>query len=246
MNRVLTVVLIFSAAVPLGFAAESAGDADAGRDAKIHLRDGVVVKCVVLGFADGSFQIKRSGQAASIPIDNVERVEFGKAVGEFVRNPFVPPAPRPTTQPATAKPPDKQPRPIEDLIRSLGTRQLVVRLAHWTDRYRDRRALERTEAGVRRMLAARPERGPLDKNLKFLLVLLKTAQGEMRPAKHILDELKRGYAKDEVIQNVEVPALSARIERIKRPGRMPRPPDSRRPLRRERDRARPRPDAPPE
>ena len=234
MNRTLIVLLILGAAIPLAFGAESAGDADAGRDAKIHLRDGVVVKCVVLGFADGSFQIKRSGQAASIPIDNVARVEFGKAVGESVRNPFVPPAPRPTTQPATAKPPDKRPRPVEDLIRSLGTRRLVVRLAHWTDRYRDRRALERTEAGVRRMLAARPKKGPLDKNLKFLLVLLKTAQGEMRPARHILDDLKRGYAKDEVIQNVEVPALSAMIERIKRPGRMPRPPDSRRPLRRER------------
>ncbi len=113
-------------------AAEPADAPEAGREAKIHLLDGTVVECVVLGFADGSFQIERLGTKHTVPIDNVERVAFGKAVGESVRNPFAP-----ATTHATAKPPEKDLRPVEDLIRSLDARQLIHWLARWTGRYRD-------------------------------------------------------------------------------------------------------------
>ncbi len=93
------------------------------------------------------------------------------------------------------------------------------------------------------MLHAKPKKGKLDRNLKVLLVLIKTANGETRAAKHILGGLKSDYADDELIQEIRVARLSAIIKRIKHSGRAPRRPGPRRLPRRERDRDtdRPRP-----
>jgi len=220
-------------------AAESAAYPEAGREAAIHLRDGGIVDCTVLRFVDGEFQIEQSGKKYTMPVGEVAKVVFGRAVGESVRNPFAPPKPKPATTPA--RPKHKPKRPVEDLIKSLSTRSLVLWLGRWTGRYQKPELLQRTEAGVKRMLATRPEKGLLDKNLRFLMVLLKIAQGETRPAKNILGELKRDYAGDPDIQNVKVIGLSLAIERIKRPGRFPRRGPPRRPLLRGRERDRPRP-----
>lgn len=228
----LAAIFLSFLALP-ALAAEPADAPQAGREAKIHLLDGTVVECVVLGFADGSFQIKRSGREDAVPINKIERITFGKAVGESVRNPFAP------------EPPEKKLR--EDRIRSLDTPQLVHRLARWTGRYRNAESLKQTEAGARRMLAKKPEKGPLDINLRFLLVLLKTADGEMQTAKRFLSQLKRDYADDEFLQDVRIGRLATTIERIKQTGRGPGRPGRRRPPRRERDRDtdRPRPGPPP-
>lgn len=229
--------------------AESAAYPEAGREATIHLRDGGIVDCTVLRFVDGEFQIEQSGKKYTVPIGEVAKVAFGRAVGKSVRNPFAPPKPPPATAPATAaaRPKHKPKRPVEDFIKSLSTRSLVLWLGRWTGRYQKPELFQRTEAGVKRMLAARPEKGQLDKNLRFLMVLLKIAEGETHPAKNILDELKRDYADDPEIQHVKVVGLSLAIERIKRPGRFPRRGPPRRPLLRGRERGRPRPDrGPPE
>lgn len=241
----VSTILLSLLALPAS-AAEPTGAPQAGREATIHLLDGNVIDCVVLGFAEGSFQITRTGEEDDVSIDKIKRVAFGKAVGESVRNPFAPATPptSPSTlaTPATAKPPEKEPRPVEDLVRSLDPRQLVHRLARWTNRYRNAQALKRTEDGVRRMLAAKPEKGPLDRNLRLLLVLLETAGGETRAANRILDKLKSDYADDELIQEVRVGRLSTIIERIKRSGRGLRRPGERRPPReRDRDTRPPRP-----
>ena len=82
------------------------------------------------------------------------------------------------------------------------------------------------------MLAEKPKKGKLDRNLRLLLVLLETADGEMRTAKRILNELKRDYADDEFLQGIRAAKLSTMIERIKQSDRRPR----RRPARRELDR----------
>ncbi|MFH1730952.1 MAG: hypothetical protein ABIF82_04780, partial [Planctomycetota bacterium] len=222
---------------------------EAGRDATIHLRDGGIVDCTVLRFVDGEFQIEQSGEEYAVPIGEVAKVVFGRAVGQSVRNPFAPPKPppAPATAAAHAQPERKPKRPVEDFIKSLSTRSLVLWLGRWTGRYQEPELLQRTEAGVKRMLAARPEKGQLDKNLRFLMVMLKIAQSETRPAKNILDELKRDYAEDPDIQNVKVVGLSLAIERIKRPGRFPQRGPPRRPSLRDRERDRPRPESgPPE
>jgi len=247
MNRVAILTFILCAFALPAAAAESAVESgappEAGRDAAIHLRDGAIVDCVILGYAGGKFRIEQSGEEYTVPVAEVAKVAFGRAVGESVRNPFAPPKPppAPTTAAAHAPPKHKPKRPVEDLIKSLDTRSLVLWLGRWTGRYQDPERLRRTEAGVKRMLAARPEKGRLDKNLRFLIVLLKIAQSEVRPAKNILDELKRDYTDDEDIQNVRILGLSLAIERIKRPGRGLRQPGMRRPLLRDRERDRPRP-----
>ena len=234
MNRILLAAILLGFLALPALAAEPPKAPEPGREAKIHLLDGKVIECIVLGFADGAFRIKQADKEDSVPIDKVERITFGKAVGESVRNPFVPApaATPPTTPPETPKPPEKELRPVEDLIRSLDSRQLVHRLARWTGRFRNARSLERTEAGVRRMLAEKPKKGKLDRNLRLLLVLLETADGEMRTAKRILNELKRDYADDEFLQGIRAAKLSTMIERIKQSDRRPR----RRPARRELDR----------
>ncbi len=245
IRTLLPAILLGFLALP-ALAAEPADAPEPGREATIHLLDGNMIECIVVGFADGEFRIKQADEEYSVPIDKVGRITFGKAVGESVRNPFAPAATPPTTPPETPKTPEKGPRPVEDMIRSLDTRQLVQRLARWTGRYRNARSLKRTEVGVRRMLAEEPKRGRLDRNLRLLLVLLKTADGEMETAKHTLDELKRIYADDELLQEVRVGKLATMIERIKQSDRRPRRRLPRRERERDRDAENARPGPPPE
>ena len=202
--------------------------AEPGRQAEIHLRDGTVVRCVVLGYAEDEFRIEESGEEYSVPIGTVAKVVFGKAVGEFVRNPFEPPKPdEPTTAPASRKPREALRRTLEKLIASLDLRGLVVRLGRWTGRFNDPDLLRRTQAGIKRVLADRPQKGDLDKNLKLALAILTVAQNEMRPAKDILDDLKKDYPDDRVIQDLKPVGLRWAIERVRnprRPGRRRSPP----------------------
>lgn len=232
MSRKLVLTLVCCAVALSAAAAEP--KPQAGREATIHLRDRSTLKCTVIAFADGRFRVLTNGKEDSIPIERVAKVEFGRAVGESVRDPFVVMTPRPTTEPAAVDGAARA-RLAAKLIGSLNVRQIVHWLARWTDRYRDPKLLENAEAGARRMLATKPGKGSLDRNLRFIVVLARIASEDSKRAARLLERLKRDYPDDPEMQGARLRGLSFTIERIKRSRGRPLRPGMRRPPR-DRDR----------
>lgn len=171
--------------------------------------DRTVRQCVILGYADGEFQAEEAGKKVTIKIADVRSVVFGEAVGDFVRNPFDPPK--------LEEPAARPTRPIEQVIASLDMPQTVALLGRWTGRFHDNRRIERTEAGLERMLAEHAEKGYLNRNLQLGLVALKLARGDARPAEDLLAALKKDYPDDAVLQKARLSDLGRLIERAKRP-----------------------------
>ena len=211
-------VLLCLAAVPV-LAAEP------GREAEIHLRTGTVLKCVILGYADGKFQVEESGVARSVPIDGVEKVVFGGAVGEHVRGPLDPPRfHEPTTTPAAARPEGEPGRPLHEQIRSLRPNQLIQHLWLVTGRFQDAKLLSATEAEVQKRLDANHEKGDADRNNRLALAIIEVAQKNLPGAKDILDQLRRDYPDDLVLRRLTPPVLAATVERWRSfdPAKLPR------------------------
>jgi len=200
--------------------------AEPGREAEIHMLDGVVRECVILGYADGEFTAEEAGKEVTIRISDVRSVVFGDAVGDFVRNPFDPPQPGERGPEAPAA---RRERPLEQIIASLDMPQTVAMLGRWTGRFGDGRRIERTAAGLERMLAEHAEPGRLNRNLKLGLVALRLTRNDTQTAEDLFAALKRDYPDDAALQKARLSDLGRLIERAKRPrGRFRRPPGSRR------------------
>jgi len=197
--------------------AARAGAEQPGREAVVHLRDGTVIACVVLGYADGQFRVREDGAERRIDVDAVDKVAFGKAVGDYVRDPFGveeraepdAPGPRPNGR-------GELRRRIENLLRALDERQLVVVLARWTDQFRDPELVRRAEAGIRRMLSTAPVGDDLNRNLRLATAVLKIAQGSERAAERILGELRRDYPKDLLLRRLRVAELRRGVDAVRR------------------------------
>jgi len=199
--------------------AARAGAEEPGREAVVHLRDGTVIACVVLGYADGQFRVREDGAERRIDVDAVDKVAFGKPVGDYVRDPFgVEERAEPESRPNGRGEPQRGElrRRIENLLRALDERQLVVVLARWTDQFRDPELVRRAEAGIRRMLSTAPVGDDLNRNLRLATAVLKIAQGSERAAERILRELRRDYPKDLFLQRLRVAELRRGVDAVRR------------------------------
>ncbi len=233
-------ILTFSAILYL--AATSVLAAETGREAEIVFRDGRVIKCIVMGYAAGSFQIEEPGSLPrSVPITEIAMVKFGEAAGESVRGPLDPPRSEPTTSPATAAPEEEPKRPLDEELKLLNQPQLMGRLWVVTGRFRDHELLKVAEAELRRRIKTAAEtardgvtKGVADRNNRLALAIIKAAQNDLPAAAEMIHELKRDYPDDIVIRKLTPPALAKSIKRwrtfeparpLKRePGLPPTPP----------------------
>jgi len=223
MKRVLL------ALVGIGLAAVVCRAAELGRKATLHLHDGTVLKCVVLGYADGKFEVEDSGEKKTVEVTTVDKVIFGEAVGENLRGPLDPPRyHEPTTAPASVRPEDHK-RPLKDALKRLEAHQQTIRFLWFaTGHFEDTERLAKVETELKGLIAA-SEKGQENKNLKLALATVKVAQRDFDAARTLLDELKKEYPGDEALQKLTVIGLGQSVDRWRRfdPARLPKRPGSR-------------------
>jgi len=215
------------------FSAEAPSQPAAGRKAEILLKkDDRSLEGVLLGFKDGKFLFElESGQRGTVSISRVKKVTFGKAVGEFVRDPFEPAkATDPSDKPKKLSPEEKVKDAYKRILGSLNLIQLTRLLHHWTGRFEDPTRMQWVSAGMKGLLKE-TKKGDLEKNLRLGLAVLKIVQKDVPAAKDLLAALKRDYPDDLVLQRQSVLSLMIHVARANRPPRRLKPGPGVRPLR---------------
>ncbi len=201
-----------------------ASAAEKGREAKLHMQDGGVLDAVVLGYSDGKLRFATSGGTRSVELAKVDKIVFGKAVGEAA-----PPRPPPvihvpTTKPATPGPTQVDPRKVAEFFRWIGRLRIYTDLEKRTDRFRDSGLLKEHESRLKTKLATAPVPSEANKNVRLALLIIKVAQGKRLEALLALAKLKKEYPNDPGLQKLTLGVLIRAVERSKRhPLRRPPP-----------------------
>ena len=223
MKRVaLAAILLAGCAAAFGAAA--------GREADVHLRNGRVTRCVVLGYANGKLRVEVAGRARALDLAQVDQVVFGDAVADKTAGKDDTPSRGGPTPPKDDKkgPPgledldDREKdllarkRRVEHFLETADQRRLMDALGHATGRFKSRLLLKRAEGLMRLVLHSRPKKGPLDRNGRLSLAILKAALTQDLPvgprlrdqaADSILNGLKRDYPQDTEIAHLTTARL---------------------------------------
>jgi hypothetical protein len=106
MTRHIEILIAAVLAGSLAFAADSPtteptrAPSESGRVIIIHMLNGREVKGLLLGCKDGKIEFTQNGQPAAIPLTQVRRIGFGKAIGPKAGQPRPPASPSPGTGPS--------------------------------------------------------------------------------------------------------------------------------------------------
>ena len=201
-----------------------ASAAEQGREAELHLQDGGMLDCVVLGYSDGKLRFATSRGTRSVELAKVDKIVFGKAVGGAAPPRLPPVIHVPTTKPATPGPTQVDPRKVVQLFRWIGRLRIYTDLEKRTDRFRDSDLLKKHESRFKTKLATAPAPSEVNKNVRLALLIIKVAQGKRLEALLTLAKLKKEYPDDPGLQKLTLGVLIRAVERSKRhPLRRPPP-----------------------